>query len=360
MGRKRRTIPWIGVRGEVYYVFWTDDETGKTKRLSLGTTESVEAQQRYAAFLARGYEIFNPKPGGLTVSQALDQYQREHVETSVISQSRSLCSIAHLKVFFNHTPLSEIDIPACRTYANARRQGEVSGNTKKQRHRPVSDSTIRRELVVLSAATRHALKWKRITADKVPSIETPREAQEETPWLTKSELRRAIDECRDPKLKAFIQTAYYTAGRRRSIETLRKEQIDLRHGRINLRAPDETVIQRKSKKRRPIVPLFPQIRPVVERLMIDSPTEWLFGEPKKMYDGFKSHMQLLGLGCKAFPHVLRHSRATHLLQDGVPIYDVARLLGDTIATVDRVYGHHSADHLAETVGGGARLTLGID
>jgi site-specific recombinase XerD len=94
--------------------------------------------------------------------------------------------------------------------------------------------------------------------------------------------------------------------------------------------------------------------------MIDSRTEWLFGEPKKMYDGFKNHMETLGLGDKAFPHILRHSRATHLLQEGVPIYDVARLLGDTIATVDRVYGHHSADHLAETIGGTARLTLGVD
>jgi hypothetical protein len=232
MGRKRRTIPWIGVRGEIYYVFWTDDETGKTKRLSLGTTESLEAQQRYAAFLAKGHEIFNPKPGGLTVSQALDQYQSEHVETSVVSQSRALAAIAHLKAFFKHTPLSEIDIPACRSYADARRQGEVSGNTKKQRHRPVSDSTIRRELVVLSAAAHHALKRKRITADKMPSIETPREAQKKTAWLTKSELRRTIDECREPKLKAFIQIAYYTAGRRRSVETLRKEQVDLRQGRI--------------------------------------------------------------------------------------------------------------------------------
>jgi integrase len=183
----------------------------------------------------------------------------------------------------------------------------------------------------------------------MPSVELPPEARREAAYLTKEELRRVIETCTDARLKAFIQIAYYTAGRRKSIERLRKEQIDLKQSRINLRAPDETTLQRKSKKRRPIIPLFQEIRPVVERLMIDSLNEWLFGDTLEMHHRFKKHLRGLGLGGRDNLHILRHSRATHLLQDGVPIYDVARLLGDTIATVDRVYGHHSPDHLAETL-----------
>jgi integrase len=346
MGRKRRTIPWLDLRDETYYVFWTDEETGKTKRLSLRTTDSLEAQQRYAAFLTEGHGIFNPKPGGLTVSQALDQYLLEHVERNVIARDRQHCAAGHLKSFFKDTPLSEIDIPASRAYAEARRRGDIG-------KRPGADSTIRRELVVLVAAANHARKWKRISSAEMPSIELPHEAHHEARWLTKDELRRVIDECEDPRLKAFIQIAYYTAGRRQSIETLRKEQIDLRQSRINLRAPTETALQRKSKKRRPIVPLHPAIRPVVERLMMESPNEWLFGDTKSLYHRFADHMERLGLGDKGNPHILRHSRATHLLQDGVPMYDVARLLGDTIATVDSVYGHHSPEHLAEALMGSA-------
>jgi integrase len=342
VGRKRRTIPWLDLRDKTYYVFWTDEETGKTKRLSLRTTDTVEAQQRFAAFLTEGHGIFNPKPGGLTVGQALDQYLLEHVEKNVIARDRQRGAAGHLKGFFKDTPVSEIDIPASRAYAEARRRGEIS-------KRPGADSTIRRELVVLVAAANHARKWKRLNAAEMPSVELPREPHHEARWLTKDELRRAIDECQDTRLKAFIQIAYYTAGRRQSIETLRKAQIDLRQSRINLRGPTETTLQRKSKKRRPIVPLHPAIRPVVERLMIDSPNEWLFGDTKSMYHRFADHMERLGLDQKRNPHILRHSRATHLLQDGVPIYDVARLLGDTIATVDRVYGHHSPEHLAETL-----------
>jgi len=34
-----------------------------------------------------------------------------------------------------------------------------------------------------------------------------------------------------------------------------------------------------------------------------------------------------------------------MLQEGVPIEQVAAILGDTIATVERVYGHHCKDRL---------------
>jgi site-specific recombinase XerC len=43
--------------------------------------------------------------------------------------------------------------------------------------------------------------------------------------------------------------------------------------------------------------------------------------------------------------MLRHSRATHMLMDGEDPYKVAKLLGDTLATVERVYGHYDVDYL---------------
>jgi site-specific recombinase XerD len=77
-------------------------------------------------------------------------------------------------------------------------------------------------------------------------------------------------------------------------------------------------------------------RPVVERLMNTSTTEWLFGDRRSMYRQFRQHLEDLGMSTKAVPHVIRHSRASHLLGNGVPIFDVAKLIGDTLATVERV------------------------
>jgi len=151
------------------------------------------------------------------------------------------------------------------------------------------------------------------------------------------------------QLRAFILIAYYTAGRHRSVETLHKSQIDLQHSRINLRASDETVLERKSRKRRPIVPLFSEIRPVVEQLMRESPNEWLFGSPVASIRRFTRICARSDN--KPRRHVLRHSRATHLLHDGIGVYVVAKLLGDTVAMIERVYGHFSAADVAAAIVG---------
>lgn len=352
MPRKRRTIPWLELRDEVYYVYWHPADGGRIKRLSLGTGEPVEAQQRFAKFLAGGQATFDAHPGGspgLTVSQALDDYYREHVAVNVVDKIRAEDCIRHLKGWFKNAALSSIDIPTSRSYAAARRMGVIGGG-KRRKDGKASDSTIRRELVVLVAAANHAEKWKRVKIGEMPSIELPQEAAQEEIYLTQAELARAR-EAATGRLRAFMDVAYYTAARRESVERLTKFQVNLAQGRINLTAPTETANQRRSKKRRPVVPIDPKLRPTIEALMDDSPNEWVFGSPASMYRPFRTHLEKLGLGAKAFPHVLRHSRATHLLQSGVQIYDVAKLLGDTVATVQRVYGHHCPDYLAAAIKG---------
>lgn len=48
-------------------------------------------------------------------------------------------------------------------------------------------------------------------------------------------------------------------------------------------------------------------------------------------------------------HTLRHTFASHLLMRGADILTVARLLGDTVETVDRTYAHLARSHTREAV-----------
>jgi integrase len=348
MPRQRRQVPWLEPdHNGTYYIHWYDAERRRTQRKSVETKDPSEAQARFGAWLYDPALRDPTRLDGLTVSQILDDYWREHVAEKVIDKQRVENAIQHLKAFFGATAVRDIDIPLSRQYRDARRGHRREKGRGRQ---GASDSTIRRELVVLQAAAGHALKWKRIEANDMPSIEMPAEARAgEVPWLTQSELRLAISLAPSTRLKRFIRVCYYTAARRASIEQLTKAQIDLKNGRINLRSPNETALQRNSKKRRPVVPIHPEIRRDIEELLAETPNNWLWGDDADMYHRFAEHMADIGMKSKCFPHILRHSRATHLLQQGVNIWDVAKLLGDTVATVERVYGHHSADHLAETL-----------
>jgi integrase len=346
MPRIAKETPWYGRRkgSQTFYAFWYDKAAREVKRLSLGTQNPNEAKARFATFLSEGQAFLQPNPGGLTVGQALDQYWENHVLEKCTDTVRQQYCIKALRNFFGETLLAEIDIPMSRLYAEHRRgQG-------------ASDSTIRRELGTLVAASNHARKWKRIAAHEMPSIELTKQRllgqDDQAPFYTKAQIT-ALFEAAEGEFRHFLELLYWTGARRQSIAELEWAQVLWDQNIILLQKPG----RRTTKKRRPIVPILTEMHPaLVELKRLNGHREKMFTLPgQRLYRKFKDLTKKLGLA--GHPHWLRHSRATHLLQDGVSLYAVARLLGDTVATVERVYGHHSHEFLARQIGGVAQDTL---
>lgn len=75
----------------------------------------------------------------------------------------------------------------------------------------------------------------------------------------------------------------------------------------------------------------------------------LNGKPiKSVRTGFRKAValvQLNGGGTKVVPHTLRHTAATWLMQRGVSPWEAAGYLGMSTEMIERVYGHHSPEHL---------------
>ena len=232
MARPKREVPWIAKRGGVYYAFWHREGEAETQRLSLRTRDSSEAKNRFAQFLSEG-SLAEPRGNaGITVRQILDDYYREHASKKCADPRRQEDAIVHLKAFFGDTPLDRVGIPQSRAYADARRAGVIGGG---QRHfderRKGSDSTIRRELVVLHAASKHAQKWKRTTA--VLHLDLPAEKRlgedEQAPYYTREEFTRLVGKA-DGELRQFITLAYYTGARRRSIAAFNQTSSVVKRG----------------------------------------------------------------------------------------------------------------------------------
>lgn len=283
----------------------------------------------------------------LTVAEALDQYAREH---KVGAPERRQYAIDHLTILLGSKPLAAVDIPLCRWYKQQRR---------------VKDATTRRELGVLQAAANHALRWRRIAAADMPSIELPPNSDPRMLWLFEDELQRLRDAATG-RARLFIDLAYYTASRKGALENLTWDRVNLNVGRIALNDP----CGRLNKKRKPVVPIAPEL---IDKLkLLKSATAYVgpaeFGGQCRNYvlsnthdirPAFDAAAHRAGLEMlpardgrpagRLTPHVLRHTRATHLLQKGVDPYAVAALLGDNLSTVLRVYGHHCPGYLEEAI-----------
>jgi len=351
MARPKRTTPWCDRRGDpnngVFYAFWYQESTRETKRISLHTTDSAEAEIKFAEFLLAGREIRQPRPKGMTVELALDDYLAEHVEKNCADGGRQRDAIVHLKEFFGDRLLSAVDVPLSQAYTAARTSGQIGGG-KRRTNKVGSPATIRRELNVLVAAANHA-KWMKRTTDTV-SVDLPPEKRlgqdDEAPYYSHDELEKIFAKAEETggEIEQFVKLLYHTGARRRSIQDLTKMQIKIRERRILLQKPGK----KATKKRQPIVPIMSAMEPVLKTLLTEFKGEdGRVFECADFYRPYKAITAAAGIDeLRQHPHIMRHTRATHLLQAGKSIYDVAKLLGDTIATVERVYGHHSHDHLA--------------
>jgi integrase len=352
MGRPLRTLPWITKRSNgIWYVNWYDARARQTRRRSLKTRDLNQAYREFEHHLAKWRVTPSERPQGIrtkhvTITPVLDFYISNHLDRECLAPIRARTARRHLEAFFKEMPLNRIRLRACAAYIEARRTGRVRPSLKGHSTFIAADGTIRRELLVLRTAATYAMNHELIQHGDMPLIKAPADPPARQLYLTKAEFA-SIYNAAEGELKDFIALAYHTAARRRAIENLTAGQIDFDGGHIHLQPDSASAKKRRSKKRKPIVPITRALLPIVTRLAAGlGPDERLL-PTKDYYSPFNRHLRRMGLAAKGFPHILRHTRATHLLQAGASIYDVAKVLGDTTATVERVYGHHSSESLGK-------------
>lgn len=152
---------------------------------------------------------------------------------------------------------------------------------------------------------------------------------------------------RRPKYRALLMTCYAAGLRISEACRLRVEDVD--STRMVLR-----VRYAKGSKQRYTV-LSPRLLQVLrEYWKRERPAEWLFpGQGKSGYvspdtvrEVFRRAREEAGLGKWCTPHTLRHSFATHLLENGTDLVVIQALLGHSTIKTTSTYTHVRTDHIA--------------
>lgn len=226
-------------------------------------------------------------------------------------------------------------------------------------------STVRRELSALRTVLRWAARERQIDRDDVPMFEgvipaegPPRdkfldptqevwfwaEAQryaDPNRWTTRLERDSAY------KVMLFAAIGLDTAARRGAILDLEWPRVDLQAGTIDFMKPG----RRTTKKRRVRgLPISKRLMPVLKEAWLRAPKDAAGQATGKVVDcrhiqkTFKRFTTEIGAPWIT-PHVLRHTWGSLRAMEGLPLYDIAKGMGDTVATVERNYLHLTPDHL---------------
>ncbi len=305
------------------------------RRISTGQTSRAAAEAFLNDYIR---DQAQPARSDVTIALILDRYLATRRDKAVPGLARLEWAHKPLRRFWGERPPEAVTEAECLSYAR-RRAKDASGPHAK----PAGLATIRTELQALRAALRWAADAGRLIA-AAPAVPLPPRPPARERWLEREEAARLVAACRAPHVRLFVLLALHTGARKGAILDLTWDRVDLDRGLIDLRTPGRT----QTRKRRVPVPINATLAEALRIAKVAAVSEWVIeysgGRVADVKHGFARAAAAAGLA-QTTPHTLRHTAATWMVQSGVPLWDVAGMLGNTVAMVEEVYGHHSSSHL---------------
>lgn len=260
------------------------------------------------------------------IADVLLAYSQEHLPTTRAAKNTAY-NIDSLATFWSDKRAADVTPANCREYAKGR-----------------TPAAARRDLEVLRAALGYWNKfYQPITP--APIVILPEKPAPRERWLERDEAKRLRKAAMGtPHLYRFIVIALLTGSRSGAILNLQWDWIDLKRGIMRRRAPGEA----ETKKRTPPVRIGSALLRLLRRWKKkDAGIKYVCH-----YDGQKvtKLRRSWATACKVAklkgvsPHILRHTRATWLMQAGVGIHEAAGHLGMSPETLTRVYAKHSPEY----------------
>ena len=202
------------------------------------------------------------------------------------------------------------------------------------------------ELAALNAALNYICKqdWvEKVQTIKLLPSPPPRDA-----WMKPEEVKIFFSNFESFHIKVFSYIALYTLSRKTAICELDWDLIDFTNDLIEFNPKDRI----HTKKRRVPVPISKNLKPVLlEAYEVAESNHVIEWDGKRVMDvgqGFREHAKRIGMPWVT-PHVLRHTGATMMAKEGVPMWDIAGIMGDSLATVTKHYAKHHPDYLRGSV-----------
>lgn len=205
-----------------------------------------------------------------------------------------------------------------------------------------SNATVKRRLDILVAALNLAKRdgW----IDTVPNIEKPTPPQPRDKWASPEQIRILMNAIETPHVRLFSLLALHTLSRKAAILELKWSQVDMKNRRINFNTPGREETNKRRVANHINNSLYAALSDAQDIATSDYVIEFGSKGINEIGRAFRRAATRARLAWIT-PHVLRHTGATLLAQAGTPLSEIAGLMGDSVATVQKHYLHHCPEHL---------------
>ena len=259
-----------------------------------------------------------------------DEFLELYSKQNKRSWTRDETSLKSLKAFFKGRELQDIGAEDIEGY-RAKRKAEVS------------EPTINRELACLKTLFNKAIEWGKLDINPAQKVKKFREPKSKERILTNFEAKRLIEEA-SPQLKPVIIIGLNTGMRRTEILSLRWENINFSKSFIH--------IEDSKSGRSRNVPMNYLVFETLKGLSRDS--EHVFFNPdtknhiKDIKTGFKAACRRAEIKSLRF-HDLRHTAASRMVEAGVDLVTVSKILGHSSIQMTMRYAHPTPENMKQAV-----------
>jgi integrase len=314
---------------------------GRQVRRTTGTMDRRLAESilsKVKVQIAEGQFFETCEEQDRTFREMMDRYLKERaVLKAPKSYVRDLTALNHLLPVFGDKVLAEITPKLLAGYKTQRRMAKAA------------PATINKELQLVRHAFNVAMReWEWCRENPMHRVSMEPVRNEVDRWLTTNEQERLLASS-SPWLREIIGFALNTGMRQGEILNLQWQDVDFVRGVL-------MVMQSKNGTRRTI-PLNATVYELLaaKQAMTGASRGPVFMTPlgnelqvRYLAREFCEARDRAGIPDFRF-HDMRHTFATRLVQLGVDLYKVQRLLGHKTSLMTQRYAHHSPESLREGV-----------
>ena len=220
--------------------------------------------------------------------------------------------------------------------------------------------TINRKLSTLKAFYRFMLRNKYLTTNPMDKVIAPKQSKRLTHFVSEQDMDTVFDylefsnDFEGKRDRTILELFYATGIRLSEMMQIKKGDLDFHSGTIK-------VLGKRKKER--IIPIAPQIVQLLKEYI--NFLEKSFGfvnynenifvtvkgkpiYPKLIYRIVRKYLDAATTIDKRSPHVIRHTFATHLLDNGADLLAIKELLGHSSLAATQIYTHTSIEKIKKT------------